>query len=100
MPRRKASSNVTPRTCILQRRGEADDAVCLALARDDCLRSRSAAVAVVPVQHVNAAASDILIMTRTPSRHMKCRWRFVVCPVTTIISCFRRDARVATEGAE
>ena len=60
----------------------------------------AAAVAIVPVQHINTAISDILIMARTALRDIKCRWCFVACRVTTIISCFYFDARVATEGAE
>src|SRR6266852_6309390 len=39
------------------------------------------------------------MMAQTTPRYIKCGWRFVVCRVTTLISCFRRDARVATDGA-
>src|SRR6266581_2242754 len=62
-----------------------------------CARYRSsAAVAIVPLQHVNVTVSDILIMARTTPRYIKRGWRFVLCPVTTLISCFRCDSRVAT----
>src|SRR6267154_980535 len=58
-----------------------------------CARYRSsAAVAIVPLQHVNVTVSDILMMARTTARYIKCGWRVVVCRVTTPISCFRRDA--------
>src|SRR6266478_1650636 len=54
-----------------------------------CDRYRSsAAVAIVPPQHVNATVSDILMMARTTARYIKCGWRLVVCRVTTHISCF------------
>src|SRR5258706_10756781 len=65
-----------------------------------CARYRSsAAVAIAPLQHVNATVSDILIMARTTPGYIKCGRRFVVCRVTTLISCCRCDARAAIEGA-
>jgi hypothetical protein len=83
---------------ILQARGVADDAICLAPwpVTTVCARyGSSAAAAIVAAQHVNAAMIKNLIMTAAAPGHLGCRRRLVICRASTSIS----RSRSRREGA-